>query len=62
MKKIYDLGTVKASIERTSSGYFEVHVKDRFFYGDHIWKTMHSTETEALNEILSYCETDDDFE
>lgn len=58
MKKIYDLGTIKASIERTSSGYFEVHVKQ----GDHVWKTMHSTETEALNEILSYCETDDDFE
>ena len=54
--KIYDLGTIKATIERTASGYFEVHVKD----GDHVWNTMHSTEAEALGEILSYCETDDE--
>ena len=54
--KIYDLDTIKASISRTSSGYFEVYVKD----GGHIFKTIHSTEAEALGEILSYCETDDD--
>lgn len=58
MKKIYDFGTIKASIERTSSGCFEVHVKD----GEFLFKTMHNTEAAALNEILSYCETDDDFE
>lgn len=54
--KTYDLGTIKASVTRTSSGYFEVYVKDR----DNIFRTMHSTEVDALKEILSYCETDDD--
>ena len=53
--KYYDLGNIKASIERTDSGYFKVCVKDK----DYIFHTMHSTEAEALREILSYCETDD---
>ena len=54
--KSYNLGNVKASINRTSSGYFEVCIND----GKYIYKTMHSTETEALYEILSYCEIDDE--
>ena len=55
--KVYDLGTTKASIESTSNGRFIVHVKDK----DIVFKTMHATEADALREILSYCETDDDF-
>ena len=59
--KTYDLGTIgdrswKASINRTSSGYFEVCVND----GKNVYNTIHSTEVEALREILSYCETDEE--
>ena len=53
MKK-YDLGTIQASIERTSSGYFKVCVD---YDGNH-FENLFSTEVSALNEILSYCETD----
>ena len=52
--KYYDLGNIKASIERTSSGYFEVYVKEKD--KDCIFYSVHSTEAEALREILSYCE------
>ena len=53
MKK-YDLGTIKASIERTSSGYFNVCVD----YDGHHFENLFSTEVDALYEILSYCEDD----
>lgn len=55
MKK-YDFGNIKASIERTSSGYFKVCVD----YDGHHFESMFSTEVSALYEILSYCETDSD--
>ena len=54
--KHFDLGDGwTASIQRTTSGYFKVVVND----SHESWETMHSTELEALREILSYCEEDE---
>ena len=61
MKKYYDLGWIKASIERTSSGYFETVVKE-IDTGDE-FKSLHATMKSAFLEIMSYCEIDEwDFE
>lgn len=58
MKKYYEVGYHKASIERTSSGYFATDVKD-ISTGIH-YENLFSNEVEALREILSYAEIDED--
>lgn len=55
----FDLGCTMASIERTSSGYFKVTIK---WHDTAPVTTMHSTEVEALREILSYAEVSDDYQ
>ena len=56
MAKAYDLGDVKCSIERTSSGYYEVVAE----WGDSTFTNIFSTKEAALEEILSYAEVEYD--
>ena len=54
--KIYDIGNIKAIIVKRSDGSFLVRVN---YYG-YFYDTSHSTELDALREILSYAEVDED--
>ena len=61
MKKYYNLGGVVASIERTSSDYFKTVVVEDSLEGKKlVWEQMHSTEADALKEILSYAEIEEE--
>ena len=53
--KYYNLGDVKCSLEKTSSGYYIVVAK----YEGYEFKNMFSTKEKALEEILSYAEDDE---
>lgn len=57
MKKYYELGRYTASIEKTSSGYYIVTVKED---GIEYEKWMLSDKAKALEEILSFAEMDED--
>lgn len=58
MKKYYDLGRVKMTIERTSSGFYQTETKDTET-GQTI-QHMFSTLEGALLEAISYTEIDED--
>lgn len=52
MKKYYEVGQAECSIEKTTSGYYEVIVND----SGNEYKYLFSTKEKALEEILSYAE------
>ena len=54
--KFYEVGHHKASIERTSSEYYEVTIKDTWHQAE--YKYLFSNLAQALTEILSYAEID----
>ena len=58
MKKYFDLGRVRMSIERTSSGYWQTETKDAET-GSTI-KHMFPTLEGALTEAISYTEIDEE--
>lgn len=53
--KYYDFGCIKASIENTCGKYKTV-VKEN----NNTWVHIHKNETDALKEIISYCEIESD--
>lgn len=57
MKKYYDLGRVKMTIERTSSGFYLTETKDT--ETGSIVQHMFSTLEGALLEAISYTEIDE---
>lgn len=57
MKKYYELGRYTASIEKTSSGYYTVTVKED---GIEYEKWMFSDKAKALEEILSFAEIEEE--
>ena len=61
MTTYYNLGNEwTAKVEKTSSGYYKTTVKDG--NGKDIYEAMHSNELNALREVLSYCECDNNEE
>lgn len=56
MTKYYDLGEQSFKLEKTSSGYF--NLTERVSGNEYIF--MFSTEVEALREIVSFAEIDEE--
>lgn len=54
MKKYYEVGWHKCSIEKTSSGYYKVNITD--IDNEMETEELFSTKEKALEEILSYAE------
>lgn len=55
-KKYYEVGYCTATVEKTSSGYWQVTITQEQIPEGITY--MFSNETEALREVLSYAETD----
>lgn len=53
--KHYDLGNVRCTLEKTSSGYYKVVAE----YDGNVFENMFSNKEQALEEILSYAEVDE---